>query len=312
MSEEEFLWVEKYRPQSIEECILPERYKEKFKGFVDKGEVSNLLLSGDSGMGKTTIARALCRELDADVLFIKASEEGNIETLRTTIRKFASTVSLSESRKVVILDESDYLNPNSTQPALRSFIEEFSKNCRFIFTANYPNRIIKPLRSRLTEIEFKFTKKESASLASQFMKRVENILVVEDVEYDKKIVAEVIMKYFPDFRKVLSELQGFANTGIVGDVLHQISQGSIDEVIGYLKNREFTKMRKWVGEHSDYDPITIMRNVVDNAYTIFQKKSIPDVYLIMGERDYKNAFATDKEINLVGFFTELLYDCEFL
>lgn len=311
----EFLWVERYRPQTINDCILSQRYLDKFNAYVVEGEIPNLLLVGDSGMGKTTIARALCRELGADMLFIKASEDGNIDTLRTTIRKFASTISLNGGLKVVILDESDYLNVNSTQPALRSFIEEFSTNCRFIFTANFSNRIIKPLRSRLTEVEFKFSKQESAVLAAQFMKRVKQILKENDVEFDLKIVAEIIMQYFPDFRKVLSELQGFSSVGIVGDVMSQIPDSSLDKLMEFLKHKEYTKMRRWVGEHSDYDPIVIMRRVVDHAHSptsVFKKETLPALILAMAEHDYRMAFCADKEIMLSSFFTTLFYDCEFV
>lgn len=313
MSDEHFLWVEKYRPKSIDECILPERYKKVFNDFLNAREIPNMLLSGGAGMGKTTVAKALCNQLKCDVMVINASENGNIDTLRTQIRQFASTKSLMGGLKVVILDEADYLNPNSTQPALRNFMEEFSRNCRFILTANFANRIIAPLHSRCTTIEFTYSKKESALLAGQFMSRCEQILKTENVNVDRHALAEVIKKYFPDFRKVLNELQRFGMGGnIESEDIASLSDTSVKQVIGHIKSREFNKMRKWVSEHSDSDPLMIMRSVVEHASELFVPRFIPNAIMIYNKYDYQNAFVTDREINLVAFFTELMVDGEFL
>lgn len=313
MSDEHFLWVEKYRPKSIDECILPERYKKVFNDFLNAREIPNMLLSGGAGMGKTTVAKALCNQLKCDVMVINASENGNIDTLRTQIRQFASTKSLMGGLKVVILDEADYLNPNSTQPALRNFMEEFSRNCRFILTANFANRIIAPLHSRCTTIEFTYSKKESALLAGQFMSRCEQILKTENVNVDRHALAEVIKKYFPDFRKVLNELQRFGMGGnIESEDVASLSDTSVKQVINHIKSKEFSKMRKWVSEHSDSDPLMIMRSVVDHAQELFVPRFIPNAVLIYNKYDYQNAFVTDREINLVAFFTELMVDGEFL
>jgi DNA polymerase III delta prime subunit len=308
---EHFLYVEKYRPQSIEECILPVRYKETFQQFVDKGEFPNMLLSGGPGIGKTTVAKALCNELGLDVMVINASENGNIDTLRTQIRQFASTVSLMKKLKVVILDEADYLNANSTQPALRNFMEEFSRNCRFILTANFANRIIEPLHSRCTSIEFNITKKEYGKIASQFMKRCEGILDKEGVKYAPDALAEIIKKYFPDFRKVLNELQRLSYAGsIEASSIDALSEVEVEKLLGYLKEKEFTKARKWVSEHAENDPVKIMRNIIDRT-DLFEKQSIPNAILIYNEHDYKNAFVADKELNLMAFITTLMLECEF-
>lgn len=310
--EDQFIWSEKYRPQTVKDCILPPRIKKVFQSYADEGQLPHLLLTGTAGTGKTTIAKALCEEIGANVLLINASKDGNIDTLRTTIQRFASGGSLSRGLRVVILDEADGLNAQSFQPALRAFMQEFSKTCRFILTANYSNRLIEPLRSRCTTVDFTFTKEESAKLAGQFMKRCTSILDNEDVKYESKAVAEVIMKCFPDFRKTLDILHEYSVGGTIDmGAVSQIANVDIKEVVGYLKKKEFTKMRKWCAEHSDIDTVSIMRQIIGQSVDIFQSSFIPNGILIMNRYDYQNAFVTDKEINLVSFFTELMMDGEF-
>jgi len=308
----EYLWVEKYRPQTIEDCILPEDIKETFQRMVDSGEVQNLLLAGGAGCGKTTIARAMCEELDADYIVINCSEDGNIDTLRTKIRNFASTVSLSGSKKIVILDEFDYSNAQSTQPALRGFIEEFSGNCRFILTCNYKNRIIEPLHSRCTCIEFKIPKNEKPTLANEFMERIKYILDGENIPSDDKVLAELIMKHFPDFRRVINEVQRYSVLGTVDTgILSSLGDVQIKTLVGAMKNKDFTEARKWVIENSDNSPQEIFRKIYDGLYEHFVSSSIPQAVLVLAEYQYKNAFVADHEINLVSCIVELMMNCEF-
>tara|TARA_R110001583_G_scaffold88603_1_gene229611 strand:+ start:4348 stop:5301 length:954 start_codon:yes stop_codon:yes gene_type:complete len=309
----EYLWVEKYRPRTIEDCILPESIKKTFSDMIEHGEVQNLLLSGGAGCGKTTIARALCNELDTDYIIINCSEDGNIDTLRTKIRNFASTVSISGGKKVVILDEFDYSNAQSTQPALRGFIEEFSGNCRFILTCNYKNRIIEPLHSRCTCIEFKIPKQEKPSLAGGFMDRIKSILDNENVQFEEKVLAELILKHFPDFRRVINELQRYSIAGCIDvGILSQIGEIKVKDLISSMKNKEFNNVRKWVVENLDNDQIHIFRKVYDGLYDYFKPQSIPQAVLIIAEYQYKSAFVADHEINLTACLTELMLQCEFI
>ena len=266
---EEFLWVEKYRPKTIEDTILPADLKATFQQFVDQKNIPNLILSGTAGVGKTTVAKAMLEELDCDYIVINGSMNGNIDTLRNDILNFASTVSLSGGRKYVILDEADYLNPNSTQPALRNFMEEFSKNCGFILTCNYSNRIIEPLHSRCSVIDFKISKKAMAKLATQFFKRVTFILESEKIGFDQKVVAEVINKHFPDWRRVLNELQRYSVSGkIDSGILVNMSHDSFKDLIKHMKDRDFTEVRKWVAKNSDADTTALFREFYDNALEI--------------------------------------------
>jgi DNA polymerase III delta prime subunit len=308
----EYLWVEKYRPKTIDDCILPESIKTTFKQMVDSGEVQNLLLAGGAGCGKTTIAKALCSELDTDFIMINCSEDGNIDTLRTKIRNFASTVSLSGSKKIVILDEFDYSNAQSTQPALRGFIEEFSENCRFILTCNFKNRIIEPLHSRCTLINFTVPKKEKPNLASQFMDRVKHILDTENVSYEEKVLVEVIMKHFPDFRRVINELQRYSvSGGIDVGILTQIGEIHIKDLVSHMKDKDFTSARKWAVENLDNSPSELFRKIYDGLYEHISSSSIPQAVLILAEYQYKSAFVADQEINLVACIVELMMGCEF-
>ena len=308
----EYLWVEKYRPKTIDECILPESIKSTFKSMVDSGESQNLLLSGSAGCGKTTIAKALCNELDTDNIIINCSEDGNIDTLRTKIRNFASTVSLSGAKKIVILDEFDYSNAQSTQPALRGFIEEFSNNCRFILTCNFKNRIIEPLHSRCTSINFSVPKKEKPKMASQFMDRVKYVLDNEGIPYEEKVVAELIMKHFPDFRRVLNELQRYSISGSIDvGILTQIGEIHIKDLVEYMKSKDFTSARKWAVENLDNSPSELFRKVYDGLYEHLTPSSIPQAVLILAEYQYKSAFVADQEINLVACIVELMMGCEF-
>lgn len=307
-----FLWVEKYRPKKIEDTILPESLKKTFQQFVDQKNIPNLLLTGTAGVGKTTVARAMLEELECDYIVINGSMNGNIDTLRTTIQNFASSVSFSGGRKYVILDEADYLNANSTQPALRNFMEEYSKNCGFILTCNFKNRIIEPLHSRCSVVEFKINKKDMADLAVQFMKRVRTILNTENVEYDKEAVAAIIMKHYPDARRILNELQRYSATGkIDSGILINVSEESFKKLLNYMREKNFSSVRKWVGENSDTDTTELFRKFYDQASDIMTQNSIPQLVLHLANYQYKAAFVADHEINLVACLTEILADCEF-
>ncbi len=309
-----FLWVEKYRPQTVEECILPENTKKLFQGFLDKGEIPNLLLAGSAGVGKTTIAKALCNELGADYYVINGSDEGRfLDTVRNQAKTFASTVSLtSESRhKVIIIDEADNTTPD-VQLLLRASIEEFQKNCRFIFTCNYKNKVIEPLHSRGSVVDFGVKGADKKKLAEAFFHKVRVILEMEMIKYEEKVVAEVVMKYFPDFRRTLNELQRYAATGkIDAGILGSSNDFSIDKVIGFLRKKEFTNMKKWVAQNMDNEPRVIMRKIYDNLYTYLDPGSIPECVLIISEYQYKAAFVVDQEINMVAFMTELMMRCQF-
>ena len=310
----DFLWVEKYRPEKVDDCILPDESKKMFKGFLEQGEIPNLLLSGPAGIGKTTIAKALCRELGADFYVINGSDEGRfLDTVRNKAKTFASTVSLTSgsSHKIIIVDEADNTTPD-VQLLLRASIEEFQKNCRFIFTCNYKNKIIEPLHSRCSVVDFHIKGKEKAQLASAFLKRINSILEQENIEFELKVVAEVIQKHFPDFRSTLNELQRYAARGKIDTgILAQVSDVKISDLIGYLRDREFTSMKKWVSSNIDNEPQVIMRKIYDNLYTYLLPKSIPEAVLVIGEYQYKATFVMDQEINLVAFLTELMMRCEF-
>lgn len=305
------LWVEKYRPRKIADCILPPDLKTTFQQFVDNKHVPNLLLSGSAGVGKTTVAKAMLEELGCDYIVINGSMNGNIDTLRNDILQFASSVSFSGGRKYVILDEADYLNANSTQPALRNFMEEYSGNCGFILTCNFKNRIIEPLHSRCSVVEFKIAKADIPKLAAQFFKRVESILAGEGVQYDKAVVAEVVKKHIPDWRRVLNELQRYAATGkIDAGILSSLSDESFKKLVASLKAKNFNEMRKWVVENGDSDTV-IFRKVYDSLHDFLKPNSIPAVVLLIADYQYKAAFVADHEINLVAFLTNLMVEAEF-
>ena len=310
----DFLWVEKYRPEKVDDCILPDESKAMFKGFLEQGEIPNLLLSGPAGIGKTTIAKALCRELGADFYVINGSDEGRfLDTVRNKAKTFASTVSLTSGsrHKIIIVDEADNTTPD-VQLLLRASIEEFQKNCRFIFTCNYKNKIIEPLHSRCSVVDFHIKGKEKAQLASAFLKRINSILEQENIEFELKVVAEVIQKHFPDFRRTLNELQRYASRGKIDTgILAQVADVKISDLIGYLRDREFTNMKKWVSSNIDNEPQVIMRKIYDNLYTYLLPKSIPEAVLVIGEYQYKATVVMDQEINLVAFLTELMMRCEF-
>lgn len=309
----EFLYVEKYRPQTIEETILPKELKDTFKEFVKNGEVPNLLLCGSAGVGKTTVAKALCNELDADFIVINGSDEGRlIDTLRTKIKNFASSVSLSGGAKVVILDEADYISADSVQPALRNFIEEFSSNCRFIFTCNYKNRIIPPLHSRTTVIDFGITPKLKPQLAQQMLDRCIRICVQENIEADERVLAELIMKFFPDFRRVLNEIQRYGASGVIDSgLISTLSEEKLTPLIDNIKEKNWSAMRKWVGSNSDNDFNTLFRKVFNALEQKLEPQSIPAAVLIIADYQYKAAFAMDSEINFVACLTEIMGECKF-
>jgi len=307
-----FLWVEKYRPQKIDDCILPDNLKKTFHDYIKQGELPNFLFCGSAGVGKTTVAKALCNEIGAEYLFINGSDESGIDVLRTKIKSFASTVSLTQAKKVVILDEADYLNANSTQPALRGFIEEFANNCRFILTCNFKNRIIAPLHSRCSVIDFKIETNDKPKVLNNFFKRVLQILDNETVDYDKNVVAELSSKHFPDYRRILNELQRYSVSGkIDSGILLDLSDESYKELIGYLKSKDFASARKWIGKNSDVDTTSLYRTLYDKAVDYLEKNSVPQLVLILSEYQYKSAFVADHELNNMAALTEIMSSCKF-
>ena len=311
----ENLWVEKYRPRKIDDCILTSELKETFKQFVNQKELPNLLLSGTAGTGKTTVARALCEELGVDYIIINGSDEGRqIDTLRNKIKNFASTVSLTETgrHKVVILDEADYMNPESVQPALRNFIETFYKNCRFIFTCNYKNKILPALHSRCTVIDFTIANGQKVKTATQLMNRLCNILTEEKIEFDKKVLAELIQKYFPDFRRTINELQRYSVRGkIDSGILFSITEADTKQLVAILKEKRFNDMRKWVINNLEKEPSSLFSSVYEILYKYLQPQSIPQAVLVIAGYQYKSAFVADQEINMVACLTEVMANCKF-
>ena len=315
MAKDSLLWVERYRPLTISECILSDSIKGTLSDLTKEGKVPNLLLSGSAGVGKTTVARALCEQTNSDYIIINGSDEGRmIDTLRTKMTQFCSTISLSgSSRKVVIIDEADYSNPDSVQPAMRGFIEKFADNCSFIFTCNYKNRIIEPIHSRCAVIDFVLSKDEKPKIASKFMERCEHILSSENVVHDKRVVAELINKHFPDFRRVINELQRYSTSGnIDSGILANIGEMNLTQLISSLREKNFQNMRKWVATNVDNDPATVYRKIYDKLYEVLEKSSIPQAVLIIADYQYKSAFVADQEINLVACLIELMSECEFV
>lgn len=305
-----FLWVEKYRPRNIKDTILPKEMKATFQSFVDQKNIPNLLLAGPSGVGKTTIAKALLETLGCDYIIINGSMKGNIDTLRNEIQNFASTISMRGGRKYVILDEADYLT-GATQAALRNFMEEYSKNCGFILTCNLKNRIVEPIHSRCSVIDFKIPKKELPALAGQFMDRLCGILDQENIKYDKKVLVQIITKHHPDWRRILNEVQRYSPAGIIDTgILVNLDEASFGKLVDILKNKDFTNMRKWVAENTDQDPNTLYRKIYDTASQYIHKESIPSVVLILGKYQYQHSFCADHEINLACCLTEIMADAE--
>ena len=308
---EHLLWTEKYRPKKIADCILPERLKTPFQEYVTQNNIPNLLLSGGAGVGKTTVAKAMCEEIGCDYLVINGSDESGIDTFRVKIKNFASSMSLAGGRKVIIIDEADYLNPNSTQPALRNAIEEFAGNCSFIFTCNFKNRIIDPLHSRCAVIDFALKNNEKAQMATQFFKRIQSVLRSEKIDYEDKVVVELVKKHFPDFRRVINELQRYSQFGkIDSGILAHIVEVSIGDIIKYIKEKDFGAIRKWVASN-DVDAAVFFRKLYDNLYDVLKPQSIPQAVIILADYQYKQAFVADQEINTVACLTELMVGCEF-
>jgi len=309
----EFLWVERYRPKTIEDCILPESLKKTFKDMVAKGEPQNLLFSGTAGTGKTTVAKALCNEFGVDCILINCSEDGNIDTLRTKIRQFASTVSFhDDKKKVVILDEFDYSNAQSIQPALRGAIEEFSNNCRFIITCNYKSRIIEPIHSRCTNIDFSIPQDQKQKICGDILVRCCYVLDQNGIGYDKKVLAKLIIKHFPDFRRILNELQRYSVSGVIDEgILANVETIEIKNLLGFLKNKDFGSVRKWVATNIHLSHNDIFRKIYDSLADNLTKQSVPQAIITLGEYQYKSAFVADQEINMVACMVELMMSCEF-
>jgi DNA polymerase III delta prime subunit len=305
------LWTEKYRPKTIEECILPERLKTPFQEYVNQKNIPNLLLSGGAGVGKTTVAKAMCNEIGCDYIVINGSDESGIDVFRTKIKNYASSMSLSGGRKVIIIDEADYLNPNSTQPALRNAIEEFASNCSFIFTCNFKNRIIEPLHSRCAVIEFGLMNGEKAKMAGSFFKRIQSVLQSEKVDYDDAVIAELVKKHFPDFRRIINEMQRYSQFGkIDSGILVQMGDVEISNIVKYIKDKDFGAIRKWVAT-TEIDAATLYRKLYDGLYDVLKPQSIPQAVIIIADYQYKQAFVADPEINTVACLTELMVSVEF-
>ena len=308
----DFLWCEQYRPRKIEDCILPDNIKSVLTKFVEQGKIPNLLLSGPPGIGKTTVAKALCEEIGADYYVINGSDEGRfLDTVRNQAKNFASTVSLTGGAKVIIIDEADNTT-NDVQLLLRANIEEFSSNCRFIFTCNYKNKIIEPLHSRCSVVDFSISGKEKQQLAALFFQRIQDSLEEQRAEAEPKVLVALVQKYFPDFRRTLNELQRYSSIGKIDTgVLAAISDTKLDDLMGYIDKKEFTNMKKWVVQNLDNEPTQIMRKIYDNLYTYLKPASIPEAVLIIGDYQYKAAFVADQEVNLVACCTELMMRCQF-
>ena len=310
----DFLWVEQYRPKTIDDCILPDSLKSLFSAFVKKGEISNMLFSGTAGIGKTTVAKALCNQMNCDWIMINGSEEGGIDVLRNKIKNFASTVSFNtESKhKVVIIDEADYMNAESVQPALRNFIETFYKNCRFILTCNYPYKFIEPLRSRFTQIDFKIVNGQKVKTATSFLNRLGKILDEQEVSYDKKVLAELIQKHYPDFRKTINELQRYSVNGkIDSGIFYNSKEADIKSLFASLKKKDFNETRKWVVNNLSVAPNDLFRIIYDSAKEYLQPSSTPQAILLLAGYQYKSAFVADQEINMVACLTEIMATCKF-
>ena len=307
---EQLLWTEKYRPKTIAECILPERLKKPFQEYVNAGEIPNLLLSGGAGVGKTTVAKAMCEEVGCDYMIINGSDETGVDNVRYKIKNYASSMSLAGGRKVIIVDEADYLSPNA-QAAFRNVIEEFAGNCSFIFTCNFKNKIIEPLHSRCANVEFTLKNPEKAAMAAAFFKRIQGVLQSEEIKFDDKVIAELVKKHFPDFRRVINELQRYSKFGEIDTgILSQIVEVGLNDVIKFLKDKDFGNIRKWVASN-DIDSAALYRKLYDALYDVLAPQSIPQAVIILADYQYKHAFVADAEINTVACLTELMVECEF-
>lgn len=313
MESNQMLWVEKYRPHKIEDCILPETIKSTFQEYVNRKEIPNLLLTGSAGVGKTTIAKALCEEVGCDYIVINGSDDNGVDYIRIKVKNYASSMSLSGGRKVIIIDEADYLTHHA-QAALRGSIEEFAVNCSFIFTCNFKHKIMDALHSRCSVVEFKLQNGQKAKMATQFFKRVEWILAEEGVTYDKQVVAAVITKHFPDNRRVLNEIQRYASNGdktIDKGILALVADVNITDLVKALKGKDFGTARKWVTNNIDSDPATVLRKIYDSMYDFLKPESIPPAVLVLAKYQYQAAFVADQEINLIACLTEFMIECEF-
>ena len=308
------LWVEGHRPRTINDCILSNKIKNTLSDVVKEEKIPNLMFTGPSGVGKTTAARAICEQPNSDYIVINGSDEGRmIDTLRTKLTQFCSTISLGGGRKVVIIDEADYMNPDSVQPAMRNFIEKFAENCSFIFTCNYKNRIIDPIHSRCAVVDFTLDKKEKPEIAMQFLNRCDQILTEHSIVYDKDVVAALINKHFPDFRRVINELQRYSTSGEINSgILANIGELNLNQLISALREKNFQNMRQWVVTNVDNDPATVYRKIYDKLYEVLEKSSIPQAVLIIADYQYKSAFVADQEVNLVACLVELMAECEFV